>query len=147
MHDLALQASPVWKSTARTASIIGQGASCEESTFLVCPDLRVSFNCNMVQLGTRSTKHADLVSLIRYQVLRYSNIKHILKPSTGIVSQKKHKGKIINAVGTSAVALCCNQLAIFRHIWSWTYNSHEKTMKHLIFNDFYNKDFLGLLWL
>lgn len=135
MHDLALQASPVWKSTARTASIIGQGASCEESTFLVCPDLRVSFNCNMVQLGTRSTKHADLVSLIRYQVLRYSNIKHILKPSTGIVSQKKHKGKTINAsrnhtleatflllgrdfwfVGTSAVVLCCNQLAIFRHI-------------------------------
>jgi hypothetical protein len=71
MHDLALQASPVWKSTARTASIIGQGASCGESTFLVCPGFF------QLQHGTTGdTKHKACRLGFTYQISGTQVLKH-----------------------------------------------------------------------
>ena len=75
MHDLALQASPVWKSTARTASIIGQGASCEESAFLVCPDFFAGF-FQLQHGATWDTKHKACRLGFTYQISGTQVLKH-----------------------------------------------------------------------
>ena len=75
MHDLALQASQVWKSTTRTASIIGQGASCEESTFLVSLSWFAGFF--QLQHGTTGdTKHKACRLGFTYQISGTQVLKH-----------------------------------------------------------------------